>query len=305
MAGTGTPSPTPVGPALRSDEWTELAPAPVPLTEVAAAALDGRIWVAGGLDEQGRAVSTVQVYDPATDSWSRGPELPDAVHHAALVAAEGSLFLLGGYVGSGFGQTTSAVRYLAPGATTWADAEPLPDGRAAGAAAWDGSRFVYGGGVGPRGLAGDVFAIETDTWARIAGLSEPREHLAATTDGRGSVWFLGGRRSGLDTNLPTAERLSGAELVRVGDLPTPRGGVAAFWSERHGACLVGGEGPPGTFAEVECIAADGRVERLPSLGFSRHGPGAATLGDAAYVLLGGPRPGLTVSGRVEGLLLAP
>jgi hypothetical protein len=302
--GPGTPTAA-AGRGLRADGWTELADAPVALTEVAAAALDGRIWVVGGLDEQGRAVSTVQVYDPSTDAWTGGPELPDPVHHAALVAAEGSLFLLGGYVGSGFGQTTSAVRHLAPGSTNWQTAEPLPDGRAAGAAAWDGSRFVYGGGVGPRGLAGDVFVLETDTWQRIGGLAEPREHLAATSDGRGAAWFLGGRRAGLDTNLGTAERLAGAELVRVGDLPTPRGGVAAFWSEHDGACLVGGEGPPGTFAEVECIADDGTVTRLPSLRFSRHGLGAAALGDAAYVLLGGPQPGLTVSGRVEGLLLAP
>jgi hypothetical protein len=272
---------------------------------VAATALDGRIWVAGGLDADGRAVTTVQVYDPATDSWSRGPELPAAVHHAALVAGEGSLFLLGGYSGSSFDETTSAVRYLAPGATEWADAEPLPDGRAAGGAAWDGSRFVYGGGVGPRGLVGDVFVFETDVWQRIGGLAEPREHLAATSDGRGAVWFLGGRRRGLTTNMATAERLSGTQLVRVGDLPTARGGVAAFWSERHGACLAGGEGPSGTFAEVECIADDGRVTPLPSLGFPRHGLGAAALGDAAYVVLGGPQPGLTVGGRVEGLLLAP
>ncbi len=57
-----------------------------PLTEVAVAERDGRIWVAGGLRTDGTASDEVFVFDPAAGTWTSGPKLPEAVHHASLVS---------------------------------------------------------------------------------------------------------------------------------------------------------------------------------------------------------------------------
>ncbi len=289
--------------ATVSAAWARRASAPTPLTEVAAAAFRGRIWVAGGLAANGQAVPTVQVYDPRTDRWEAGPDLPEPVHHSSLVTAGDDLYLLGGYSGSGFGSPTAAVRRLDRGASRWVDAPALPEPRAAGAAAWDGSRIVYGGGVGGGGASDAVFALDAGAWRQAGRLSEAREHLAATSGRAGEAWFLGGRRGGLDTNLAVVDVVRGGEASAVGRLPTPRGGVAAFWSDRHGACLVGGEAPTGTFGHVECIDANGNVSRLPDLAVARHGLGAAVLEGVAHVALGGPQPGLTVSDTLEALPL--
>ena len=88
-------------PALGEATWVRLADAPVALTEVAAAVHRGRVWVAGGLDDGGRAVDRVMAYDPATDRWAESTALPSPVHHAALVSDGVGLFLIGGYAGSG------------------------------------------------------------------------------------------------------------------------------------------------------------------------------------------------------------
>src|SRR5207253_2843974 len=54
--------------------WTALAPMPTARQEVAAAALDGRIFVIGGLGAGAEPVATVEVYDPGTDRWeARAP----------------------------------------------------------------------------------------------------------------------------------------------------------------------------------------------------------------------------------------
>jgi hypothetical protein len=90
---------------------------------------------------------------------------------------------------------------------------------------------------------------------------------------------------------------------RLGDLPTPRGGVAAFFWPGLGACLVGGESPGGTHREAECMDVDGAVRALPPLGEPRHGLGAAVVDGVAYVIGGGREPGLTVSGTIEALRL--
>ena len=304
-AGTGarpaaTTDPVTARP-LATDRWTTLRGARVALTEVAAAPLRDRIWVAGGLASDGGAVDLVQVYDVATDRWSEGPRLPAPIHHAALVSDGRELYLLGGYEGSGFGSPTRAVRRLDPARARWEDGPPLPEARAAGAAAWDGTRILYAGGVGPAGVSDAVFVLDGGAWRPSGRLSAAREHLAAASDGGGRTWFLGGRTSGLGTNLGVVDRVEGERAAAVSVGLTPRGGVAGFWSTPHGACLVGGEGPAGTFADVECIDRDGRVVRLPSLTEARHGLGAAVVRDVAYVLLGGPQPGLHVSGTVEAL----
>jgi non-specific serine/threonine protein kinase len=271
---------------------------------VAAAALDDRIWVAGGLTAEGAGSAEVFVYEPADDSWTIGPDLPTPVHHSSLVSDGASLWLVGGYTGSGFDAPTAEVWRLDPSAPEgWVAEASLPEPRGAGSAAWDGSRIVYAGGVGSEGVSGAVFAFEEGAWSQVARLTRPREHLTATSDGEGAVFVLGGRVGGLDANLATADRVEGDSAMEIGELPTRRGGVAAFWSPFVGACVVGGESPGGTNAQVECIDVDGDVSILPSLGRPRHGLGAAVVNDVAYVLLGGDQPGLFVSPTVEALEL--
>lgn len=298
VAGCG-PSASWPSPAV-DGAWTTIGAAPVALTEVAVAAHDGRIWVAGGLRLDGRASDEVVVYDPAARRWSDGPRLPEAIHHAALVSDGTGLLLLGGYTADG---PTAAVRRLDDGADAWTDGVPLPEPRAAGAAAFDGARIVYAGGVGPGGVASEVLARADGEWRRIGRLSKAREHLAATSDGAGRTFVLGGRLGGLDANLGTVDLIEGESVTALGDLPTPRGGVAAFWWPSLGACLAGGESPGGTNPQVECIGADGALARLPDLAAARHGVGAAVVDGTAYVVLGGRQPGLFTSDVTESLAL--
>ncbi len=299
-----TPAPSPgTGPVLPTSAWSARAAALRPLTEVAAAAFGGAVWVAGGYAADGLPVRDVQIYDPSSDTWSQGPPLPEAVHHAALVSTGDRLLLLGGYTERALDGATDAVRQLDPASGEWVDGPPLPEPRGAGAAAFDGERVVYGGGVGPDGLAGDVWALADGSWERVGGLAQPREHLAAAGDGDGRVFLLGGRTGGIDANLDAVDLVEGGSVAEVGALPTARGGVAGFFAPRVGACAAGGEGPSGTFAEVECVDAEGAVTSLPDLSRPRHGIGAATADGVAYVLLGGPEPGLTVSDDAQALPL--
>jgi hypothetical protein len=289
-------------PASLAAGWTRRAPAPLALTEVAVAAHDGRIWMAGGLDADGNAVSDVFLFDPRRDTWVAGPRLPEAIHHAALASDGDALWLMGGYVGDGFGRPTAAVRVWQGDA--WSNGIGLPDPRAAGAAAWDGGgRLVFAGGVGSGGIASTVWAQTDHGWEDSGRLPEGLEHLAATSDGAGSVFILGGRRGGLDANRASVTLLEAGGARHLGDLPTPRGGVAAFWWPDLGACLVGGESPGGTNPQVECIAPSGTLAALPDLPTPRHGLGAAVVDGAVYVIGGGTQPGLFVSDTVEALTL--
>jgi hypothetical protein len=307
------PPPEDVGPehleGLHHDAWTRLADAPTSLTEVEAAVFDGEIWVMGGLTARAAVVPTVQIYDPATDSWREGPDLPEPVHHAAVVATDYGLMVLGGYRTIGFDQIAD-VWVLTDEEAGWAEGPPLPEPRGAGAAAWDGERVLFGGGTtgdDARPLADEVWELARDAeeWQLVGTLSVARDHHAAASDGDGTTWFLGGREGSLATNLATVHVVVGDTVSPLADLPTPRGGVAAFYSPAHGACLVGGEQDDDEFVgargEVECIDADGRITELPPLDQPRHGLGAEVIDGVAYVVLGGPEIRLAVSGTVEAL----
>jgi hypothetical protein len=305
VAGALREPPPSVPSASGIGAWTTEPKAILSLTEVAATEYAGQIWVAGGLTADGQASDRVFVLDLSDRAWTEGPKLPDPVHHAALVSDGNSVWLVGGYLGNDFDRPTDAVHFLTVG-EGWAEAPGLPAARAAGAAALNNAgKLVYGGGVGPDGVSDAVFVQDEAgvRWRPFGRLSQPREHLAATSDGAGHVFFLGGRRGGLGGNLATVDIADLVSVRWLGDVPTPRGGVAAFWWPSLGACLAGGESPTGTNAQVECIAEDGRVTRLPNLRVPRHGLGAAVVNSRAYVLLGGPQPGLFVSDVVESLEL--
>lgn len=297
----GTGPPASESGSVATAAWRLLDDAPFARLEMAVTSHGGRIWLAGGLAPEGDALSDVDIFDPAAGTWSQGPPLPTAMHHAALVSDGDRLVLIGGYLGSAFNRPTDIVLTLADGDDRWREVAPLPAPRAAGAAAWDGSRIVYAGGVGGVGdVRAEVYALG-DEWSRVGAMAAAREHLAATSDGDGRTWLLGGRVGGLDSNLATVELLDGNRITELADLPTARGGVAAFHVPGIGACLTGGEAPDRAYVAVECISSDGTVAELADLVEPHHGHGAAVVDGTAYVVLGGPKPFLTADTTVEAL----
>jgi Kelch motif len=300
---TSTAPPGTSAGGVAADRWSARAAAPVDRSEVAAGALGGRVWVVGGMTSSGEPAAEVVSYDPAADSWREEAALPEAVHHSAAAGDGERLWIAGGYLGQGFGRPADAVWVMAPGGA-WERGPALPSPRGAGALAWDGKRLVYGGGVGPDGVSADVFVLAGGAWRRLGELSTAREHLATAADGQGNVWFMAGRTGGLSTNLADVDLVAGDRVARVGAVPTARGGVAGFHAPGRGGCVVGGEQPAGTFGHVECVGADGSTTTLPSLGMARHGLGAVVVDGVAYVVLGGPEPGLSVSNSIEALSVA-
>lgn len=313
LSACSSPAPAPVSTAqaqgqgqapsaAASASWERAADAPEKLGEIGAAVFKGQIWTAGGFTADQNPTTMVLIFDPATNSWQTGPKVPVAVHHPSMVAAGDKLYLIGGYVNH---DATANVWVLDPSGQSWVAGPPLPEKRAAGAAAWDGKRIVFGGGTFVEGQPrGDVFALENDTWRRLGAFSKAREHLGAATDGNGTVWFLAGRNT--VSPQPDNDVVRGDNVTPTTPMPIARGGVAGFYAgETHGGCVAGGEDLQGTYHEVQCVNAKGETSSLPNLGSPRHGIGAAVVDNTAYVLLGGTKPGLVeMTSIIEKLRLS-
>ena len=72
------------------------------IQETAAVGVAGKIYVIGGFDDNEGIVARVQVYDTATSTWSDGPALPRAVHHANAVTDGTTIYVLGALTGNNF-----------------------------------------------------------------------------------------------------------------------------------------------------------------------------------------------------------
>ena len=277
---------------------------PIPRTEVAAAVVGSEVVVLGGLTPEGGASPRVDAYSPARDSWRRLPDLPVGVHHAMAVGAGGRLHVLGGYTSSGAVLRTV---FVLQGAA-WRQLPRMPFPRAAAGAGVAGRRILVAGGIGEgRRLARNalVFDLRTSRWSAVAGPT-PREHLGVTALA-GTVYAVGGRTAGLDTNLLFFESFRPGERAwrRLQPVPDPRGGTGAAGLAGQ-VVSVGGEEPAGTIAEVLAYrVAERRWVRLQDLPTPRHGVGVAALGGRVFVIGGGPEPGLTVSSANEALSVSP
>ena len=285
-------------------DWETRAALPIPRTEVSAAAVGAEIVVVGGFTSDGGSARRADAYSPARNSWRRLPDLPVGVNHAMTVGVGGRAYVLGGYSGSG--AVLRTVFVLEGG--KWRALPRMPFPRAAAGAGVAGRRIVVAGGVGEgRRLARNalVFDLGMRRWSVAPGPS-PREHLGVTALA-GTVYAVGGRTAGLDTNLLTFEsfRPGDRAWTRLQPVPDPRGGTGAAGAAGQ-IVSVGGEEPAGTIAEVLAYrVADRRWVRLQDLATPRHGVGVAALGGRVFVIGGGPEPGLTVSSANEALAVLP
>jgi Kelch motif len=267
--------------------WETRSPLVVPRTEVSAAAVGNEIVVLGGLTVNGGASQRVDAYSPGRDTWRRLPDLPLGVHHSTAVGAGMKLYVFGGYTAAG--GTLRSAFVLENG--VWRRLPRLPFPRAAAGAALAAGRIVVAGGIGEgRRLARNAlsFDLRTVRWSVVAGPT-PREHLGVTALA-GTIYAVGGRTAGLDTNLLHFEsyRPGDRGWRRLQPVPDPRGGTGAAALSGQ-VVSVGGEEPGGTIAEVLAYrVGDRRWVRLPDLPTPRHGVGVAALGRRVFVIGGGP-----------------
>lgn len=88
--------------ATGSAEWLPAAPLPTPRNQLSVAVLNGRIYAIGGQlhhDSEQIDQPRVDIYDPASDTWSDGPPLPVGHSHSegATFVHDDRIWMIGGH----------------------------------------------------------------------------------------------------------------------------------------------------------------------------------------------------------------
>ena len=243
-----------------ADNWTTLTDMPTPRFWHASGVVDGIIYVVGGTSNPSNAVvlplSTVEAYDPATDTWTTRAKLPTARYGLTISVVNGIIYAIGGM---GFSPSPTVEAYD-PSTDTWTTVAAMPTPRG-----WltssvdDGKVYVFGGlDSGLAGMsAAESYDPATNAWTTQSDMPTERGLLSASTvDGR--IYVIGGSRG-------LAENFGGGSTVAVfdpatdawtteSDLPTARARLST--SVVDGTVYAFGGGatwPTDAFTTVEAL----------------------------------------------------
>lgn len=204
-----------------NDEWRALQAMPTPRGSANAVVVNGRIHVIGGAalpknlgdgyvhPNRNVSVGTHEVFDPATNTWTRRADMINARNHAAAGVIDNKIYVVGGRAGSVFipnAFNLDLVEEYDPANDRWSLLSPMPTPRSASAwGVYNGRLYVAGGEIRHRDIWGAYTAVEafdpkSNSWARLPPMPLPRHGLAGDFIGNRFHLISGSVQSG--TNIP-------------------------------------------------------------------------------------------------------
>ncbi|MDQ2075203.1 kelch repeat-containing protein [Marinimicrobium sp. ABcell2] len=267
-------------------------------------AVGERLYLLGGRGER-----PLDIFDPATGSWSQGAKPPFEIHHMQAIAYDEKLYVLGAMTG-GFPEEPSLANILIydPATDSWSTGPEIPADRrrgASGVVVHEGLIYLVGGNT--RGhMSGyvpwlDVFDPETESWTQLPDAPHARDHFhAAVIDGQ--IYAAAGRTSSHDTGEVMSLTVGPVDVYDIADqrwhtleapLPTQRAGTATLTF--NGLLVVlGGESGSQVESHHEVEAYNPETNQwvsLPPLPVGRHGTQATLFEDELHIVAGSENRG--------------
>jgi len=173
----------------------------------ACAATEGyKIYHVGGLDNSGEVSSSLQIYDPDSDSWSAGTPPPTPVCGCAADYYDGRIYVAGGFVDNSF-NGTDALQIYDIQQDAWSTGASLPDARGGlGGGFIDG--FLYTVGGHPTDLFTDdnptyAYDPQADAWddslAEAPLMGYMHCYSLGAAEAIGGMLYIGGHFNAFDT----------------------------------------------------------------------------------------------------------
>jgi N-acetylneuraminic acid mutarotase len=183
---------------LATRTWSSAAPLNSPRGGAAAVVLDGKIHVIGGGNSRSTLVDHSE-YDPAANNWTERAPLSRSKGSPAAVVFGGKLYSIGGRSGpSDFGD----VEIYDTSTDHWIAGPPIEPRGTAGAAAYCGTIYVFGGeSQAKRATLYEVLRLDaaTGAWKAAAPMRSARNYARAVAF-KGGVYLVGGNSAAGDAH---------------------------------------------------------------------------------------------------------
>lgn len=185
--------------SLAAEEpWVRKADIPTARRDFSTSVVNGIIYAIGGVEtrittagaEATQHLSTVEAYDPTTDTWTTKTDMPTRRGWLSTSEVNGIIYAIGGY----FGSARSDVEAYDPATDTWTKKANIPTARDAfSTSVVNGIIYAIGGW-----LSGSIYtsAVEaydpaTNTWTKKADMPTPRGYFP-TSVVNGIIYAIGG-----------------------------------------------------------------------------------------------------------------
>ena len=300
--------------------WEMLSPdgSPTARHEASAVAYKDKLYLIGG-----RRVNPVDVYDPATNSWSVKSDTPIELHHFQSVVVDDAVYLMGAMTG-GWPNEKPLEKVMAyyPDEDRYEQIHDIPEARRRGGAGvvYHNSKIYMVGGITNGHMNGyvnwfDEYDPKTGEWRVLPDAPHKRDHFVATVVDN-KLYAMAGRKTehaaGNDfgptysyADVFNFETEAWEPLDEALNLPTGRAGnMITTWKTE---IIVGGgesEHQVPAHNEVEAFDTVSRTWRnWPSLNEGRHGSAFVEIDGYLYTASGcgkrGGDPELTSIERLK------
>ena len=177
--------------------WTQKANMPTPRWSHTSAVVNGKIYIIGGSasEPNWKCLSTVEEYDPITDTWTRKADMPTARGWISPSSAvvDGKIYVIGG--SDDIIWDLPIVEEYDPLTDTWTRKADMPTPRwCLATVAHEGKIYAIGGGPSDYDALDivEVYDPSIDTWTRKADMPTDVYMLCANVV-NGKIYCVGGR----------------------------------------------------------------------------------------------------------------
>ncbi len=269
--------------------------------EAAFIAVNDKCYLLGG-----RRIQPVDIYDPASKTWTVGSPPPMEIHHFQPVVWEGRIWLPGAMTG-GYPKEKALdhIPIYDPKSDTWSKGPTVPAERrrgGAGAVIHNNTLYTVCGIVNGHWDGNvawlDALDLRTGTWSKLSDAPRVRDHFQAAVVGD-NIYAVGGRKTSgatkevFNLTIPEVDVYSiitgtWTTLPMDSHLPTPRAGSMSF-ALGDAVLVIGGESTTQKEAHNQVQALNihnGQWATWPPLQQGRHGSGIARLNDVLFIAAG-------------------
>lgn len=292
--------------ATSDSSWNAAAALPYKVQEIYAAVHKQQLYVAGGIGSRVGVpyfTNKVSAYDPKLDAWAAVAELPEDLHHVALVSDGTDLYGLGGFNGGYTHVWRMRDTFYRLTDDAWIPLPALPTKQAEGVVTHHDKLIHVVTGQQPKGEANSARSDHTEgnlhwvwdgcAWQDLAPIPTARN---SATGGwiEDELIVAGGRTA--QGNLDTTEIYDAKtdQWRAAAPMPLPQAGTASV-VVGNALIVFGGEVfQPRARVFPNVWRYDLNTDAwssLPDMPTPRHGLGAGRIGEQIYVVGGATEPG--------------
>lgn len=218
-----------------------LTPAPIMLQKrwdhTATLLTNGKVLVAGGQFLSG-SLSSAELHDPATNSWSAATSLSEARYwHTATRLTNGKVLVVGG-VNPTTGSYFASAELYDPATNSWSSAGSMATDRRFHTATLlaNGKVLVVGGLSGSTLSSAELYDPAANSWSTVSSMAVARQNHSATRQADGKVMVVGGAG---DTSVEIYDPVNNSWSTGV-SLPANVGGNSSVLLPNGNTLVVAG-----------------------------------------------------------------